>query len=241
MAGHSKWKNIQHRKERQDAKRASLFTKISKEIFAAVKAGGSDPAQNLRLRMAIQKARDVNMPNDNIQRTIKKALGDVEGLTYEEIVYEGYGPHGVAIMVDVLTDNRNRSAATVRHLFSKHGGNLGETGCVAYMFERKGLLEVEEEALTMEEDELLLVALEAGAEDVRHEEGRFEIITSPQDYEQVKKALEEAAIPIAQSQITMLPSTLVDLSDEEKEEVLELIDALEENDDVQNVYSNVNW
>lgn len=239
MAGHSKWKNIQHRKERQDAKRASLFTKISKEIFAAVKAGGGDPAQNLRLRMAIQKARDVNMPNDNIQRTIKKALGDVEGVNYEEIVYEGYGPHGVAIMVEVLTDNRNRTAAALRHLFSKHGGNLGEAGCVAYLFERKGLLEVEEGA--MEEDELLMIALEAGAEDVRQEEGRFEIISSPQDYEQVKQALEEAQIPIAQSQITMLPTTLVDLSDEQKEEVMELIDALEDNDDVQNVYSNVNW
>lgn len=241
MAGHSKWKNIQHRKERQDAKRASLFTKISKEIFASVKAHGPDPAQNLRLRLALQKARDVNMPNDNIQRTIKKALGDVEGLTYEEIVYEGYGPHGVAIMVEVLTDNRNRSAAAVRHLFNKHGGNLGESGCVSYLFERKGVLEVEKATSSLDEDELLLVALEAGAEDMRTHDDRFEIITAPADYEAVKKALEAQQVPLAEASITMLPTTSVDLSDEQKEEVLTLIDALEENDDVQNVHSNVNW
>jgi YebC/PmpR family DNA-binding regulatory protein len=241
MAGHSKWKNIQHRKERQDAKRASLFTKISKEIFASVKAGGPDPAQNMRLRLAIQKARDVNMPNDNIQRTIKKALGDVEGVTYEEIIYEGYGPHGVAIMVEVLTDNRNRSAAAVRHLFSKHGGNLGESGCVSYLFERKGVLEVEGERSPLNEDELLLVALEAGAEDMRTSNGRYEIITDPADYEAVKQALEEQQVPIAESSVTMIPSTSVELTDADKEQVLALIDALEENDDVQNVYSNVAW
>ncbi|MDQ0339513.1 YebC/PmpR family DNA-binding regulatory protein [Caldalkalibacillus uzonensis] len=241
MAGHSKWKNIQHRKERQDAKRAKIFTKISKEIFAAVKSGGADPEQNTRLRMALQKAKQANMPSDNIQRTIKKATGDVEGVTYEEIVYEGYGPHGVAIMVDVLTDNRNRSAAEVRHLFSKYGGNLGESGCVAYLFERKGLLEINKQELPLEEDELMLVAIEAGAEDLRVEEDRYEVVTTPSDYETVKETLEKENIPLAEAQVTMLPATTVQLDDEQKEQVLKLIDALEDNDDVQNVYTNVDW
>ncbi|GGK16093.1 putative transcriptional regulatory protein YrbC [Caldalkalibacillus thermarum] len=241
MAGHSKWKNIQHRKERQDAKRAKIFTKISKEIYAAVKNGGPDPDQNPRLRMALHKAKQANMPNDNIQRTIKKATGDVEGLTYEEIVYEGYGPHGVAIMVDVLTDNRNRSAAEVRHLFNKHGGNLGESGCVAYLFERKGLIVVDKEAAPLGEDDLMLLAIEAGAEDLRVEDDAYEVVTAPGDYETVKQALETKQIPLAETQITMLPTTTVQLNDEQKEQVMKLIDALEDSDDVQNVYTNVDW
>lgn len=238
MAGHSKWKNIQHRKGRQDAKRAKIFTKISKEIFAAAKSGGTDPQTNIRLRMALNKAREANMPNENIERTLKKATGDLEGVVYEEITYEGYGPHGVAVMVEVLTDNRNRSAAEIRHIFSKHGGNLGETGCVSFLFERKGIISIAKEGLSIDEEELMLMAIEAGAEEVEEQKEEFEIITAPQDFEQVKDALEQAGITFISAEITMQPQTLVHLSGEQAQDLLNMMEALDDNDDVQNVYAN---
>lgn len=238
MAGHSKWKNIQHRKGRQDAKRAKIFTKISKEIFAAAKSGGADPQTNIRLRMALNKAREANMPNENIERTLKKATGDLEGVVYEEITYEGYGPHGVAVMVEVLTDNRNRSAAEIRHIFSKHGGNLGETGCVSFLFERKGIISIAKEGLSIDEEELMLMAIEAGAEEVEEQKEEFEIITAPQDFEQVKDALEQAGITFISAEITMQPQTLVHLSGEQAQDLLNMMEALDDNDDVQNVYAN---
>lgn len=238
MAGHSKWKNIQHRKGRQDAKRAKIFTKISKEIYAAAKAGGTDPQNNIRLRMALMKAKEANMPNENIERTLKKATGDLEGVTYEEITYEGYGPHGVAVMVEVLTDNRNRSAAEIRHIFSRHGGNLGESGCVSFLFERKGVFTIAKEGLNMDGEELMLLAIEAGAEEVEEQQEEFEITTTPQDFEQVKVALEQAGISFVSAEITMQPETLVHLSGEQAQDVLKLMEALDDNDDVQNVYAN---
>lgn len=239
MAGHSKWKNIQHRKGRQDARRAKIFTKISKEIFVAVKVGGDDPTQNTSLRLALSKAKDANMPNDNIERTVKKAKGDVDGVTYEESVYEGYAPHGVALLVEVLTDNRNRTVADVRHLFNKHNGNLGESGCVAYLFERKGVLTVEKEKISLDEDDFMMEALEAGAEDVEVENEGFYITTTPEEYEAVKAAFEQQGIEYSSSELTKIPATSVELTEAQTDEVWQLIDALEDLDDVQNVYSNI--
>lgn len=238
MAGHSKWKNIQHRKGRQDAKRAKVFTKISKEIFAAVKSGGADPNTNARLKMALAKAKDANMPNDNIERTIKKASGDVDGVQYEEIVYEGYGPAGVAVLVEVLTDNRNRSAADIRHIFNKNGGNLGESGCVSFLFQRKGILTLNPDQLQVSEEELLLEALEAGAEDLVVEESQIEVITAPADFEQVKQTLEQKGFFIQAGEITLQPATTVDLQVEAAQQMMKLMDALEDHDDVQNVHAN---
>lgn len=237
MAGHSKWKNIQHRKGKQDAKRGQIFTKISKEIFAAVRSGGDDPATNTRLRLALQKAKQNNMPNSNVEQTIKRANGDVEGVQYEEIVYEGYGPGGVAVMAEVLTDNRNRSAADIRFIFSKNGGNLGESGCVSFLFERKGLLQIEMESQNIDEDEIMLAALEFGAEDVSIEDGVAEIVTSPELFEDVRNQLEEKW-SVTSAEITRIPVTTVHLKNEESEQMFQLIDALEDHDDVQNVHAN---
>ncbi len=238
MAGHSKWKNIQHRKGRQDAARAKVFTKISKEIFAATRAGGGDPATNLRLRIAINKARDANMPGDNIERTIKKALGEVEGVTYEEITYEGYGPAGVAVMVEVLTDNRNRTAAEVRHIFSKNGGNLGESGCVSYLFDRKGLIVIDREDTEDDEDTVMMEALEAGAEDFSASEDSYEIVSDPEQFEAVREHLESKGYRFASAEVTMVPQTTVKISGEDAEKMMRLVDLLDDNDDVQNVYAN---
>ncbi|MBU8905490.1 YebC/PmpR family DNA-binding transcriptional regulator [Desertibacillus haloalkaliphilus] len=239
MAGHSKWKNIQHRKGRQDAIRGKVFTKISKEIFAATRNGGDDPTTNARLRMAINKAKAANMPNDNIERTIKKALGELDGVTYEEIRYEGYGPSGVAVMVDVLTDNKNRSAAEVRHAFNKNGGNLGENGCVSFMFDRKGLLVIDREHVDVDEDEMLLEVIEAGADELETTEDVFEILTDPEEFEPVKTALEEQGYTFSTAEVTMLPQTKTELTDDDALKVLKLIETLEDNDDVQNVYHNL--
>lgn len=240
MSGHSKWKNIQHRKGRQDAAKANAFTKISREIYMAARNGGGDPNTNFRLKVAIQKAKEVNMPNDNIERTIKKATGEIEGVTYEEITYEGYGPGGVAVMVDTLTDNRNRTAAEMRHIFSRHGGNLGESGCVAFLFQRKGAIRIdrEEEEVEIDEDTLMLAAIEAGAEDVVMEPDEITIYTDPDALEQVKEELGKAGIPITSAEVTMVPTTNVKVTGEDAEKVLRLIDRLEESDDVQNVYAN---
>lgn len=238
MAGHSKWKNIQHRKGRQDALRGKLFTKLSKEIFVAVRNGGDDPNTNSRLRIAIQKAKQNNVPNSNIENTIKKASGNVEGVVYEEIVYEGYGPAGVAVMVECLTDNRNRTAAEVRHIFSKHGGNLGESGCVSYLFDPKGLISLLLADHKVDEDQLMLDALDAGAEDIQIEDGEAEITTIPSEFEQVCQALEAKGYSFSQAEISLVPSVTVKLEGEDAEKMMKLMEALEDNDDVQNVHAN---
>lgn len=239
MAGHSKWKNIQRRKNAQDAKRGKLFMKLAKEIYVAAKMGGGDPAANPGLRLVIEKARAANMPNDNIERAIKKATGNQEQTNYEEIRYEGYGPGGVAVMVVCLTDNKNRTAANVRAAFSKNGGNLGETGCVSYLFERKGLLIVDREQHDIDEDELLLLAIEAGAEEMETTDESFEIYTAPESFESVKEQLEQQGLTFASAEITMIPQTYTTLEGDDLKKMLKLIDALEDDDDVQEVYHNL--
>lgn len=237
MSGHSKWANIKHRKGKQDAVRGKVTTKISREITVAVRLGGSDPAGNMKLKLALQKAKENNVPKDNVQRAIQKGLGALEGSNYEEIVYEGYGPGGVAIIVEAMTDNRNRTAADIRHLFSKNGGNLGETGCVSWMFKKKGLFIVEPSNKINEED-LMLLVLEAGAEDFKTEDGQYEIITSPEEFDQVQQILETNKIETETALITMIPDTSMALAGDEAFKMMKLMDVLEEHDDVQEVYSN---
>ncbi|PTX55319.1 YebC/PmpR family DNA-binding regulatory protein [Melghirimyces profundicolus] len=238
MAGHSKWKNIQHRKGRQDALRGKLFAKLSREISVAAREGGGDPAQNQRLRLAISKARSQNMPNDNIERAIKRGTGEEGGGNYEAVTYEGYGPGGAAVMVEALTDNRNRTAADMRHIFSKRGGNLGESGCVAWMFDRKGFLRIDRESAGLDEDEMMLKVLEAGAEDFEATEDSFEITTSPDQFEEVKNALENEGIRFSTAEVTQIPQNTVDLTGDDVKNMLQLMEQLEDHDDVQNVYSN---
>jgi YebC/PmpR family DNA-binding regulatory protein len=236
MAGHSKWANIQHRKKAVDAKRGKIFTRINRELSVAAREGGSDPAANPRLRLAIQKANAVNMPKDTIERTIKKAAGELEGVTYEEIRYEGYAPNGVAVMVDTLTDNRNRTVAEVRHAFSKAGGNLGTDGSVAYLFNKIGVLNFEPGT---PEESVLEVAMEAGADDiVTEDDGSIEVVTSPEAYDDVVAAMEAAGLSPANSEITMRATIEVDLDVETGKKVLRLLDTLEDLDDAQAVYSN---
>ncbi len=236
MAGHSKWANIQHRKGAQDKKRGKLFTKLVKEITVAARMGDPDPAANPRLRLAVDKAMAQSMPKDNIERAIKRGSGQMEGDNYEEIRYEGYGINGVAVMVDCMTDNRNRTVAEVRHAFSKHGGNLGNDGSVAYLFDKKGYFLF---APGVDEDVLMEVALEAGAEDIEtYDDGSAEVLTTPDEYQAVKAALEAASLQAEESDVTMRPQTTVALDAETWEQVQKLIDALEDLDDVQNVYSN---
>lgn len=236
MAGHSKWANIKHRKAGQDAKRGKMFTKMIREISVAAKSGGGDPASNPALRTAIDKALGVNMKRDTIDNTIKKATGAVETENYEEVRYEGYGPAGVAIMVDCLTDNRNRTVGEVRHAFTKAGGNLGTDGSVAYLFNKVGIIGFSDSA---DEDALIEAALEAGADDVvTNDDGSIDVITSPEDYMDVKEALIAKGFVPENSEITMQPSTSAELNAEEAEKLLRLVDRLEDLDDVQNVYSN---
>ena len=237
MAGHSKWANIKHRKAAQDAKRGQMFTKLARQITVAVKEGGPDPEMNFRLRLAIDKARSVNMPNDNIERAIARGVGGQDGDNYEEIVYEGYGPNGVAIMMDVLTDNRNRTAGDVRHVLSKYGGNLGESGCVAWMFNKKGLIVIEKNE-SIDEDELMMAAIEAGAEDIEAETDVFKIETDPSSFSEVKEALAEAGYEFLVAEVSMVPQNSVPISEEESDKIEKLIEALEELDDVQQVYTN---
>ena len=236
MSGHSKWSTIKHKKAATDAKRGKSFTKLIKEITVAARMGGGDVNANPRLRTAVLAARAENMPKDNIDRAIKKGTGDLEGVNYEEIVYEGYGPGGAAVMVESLTDNKNRTVAEVRHIFSKAGGNLGANGCVGYLFDKKGYLVVEKTAAS--EDALMECALEAGAEDVREDGDNFEVITDPQDFEAVLEAVEAAGIAHIGAEVTMLPQTAASLTGKEAEQMIRLIDALEDNDDVQKVYTN---
>ena len=237
MSGHSKWANIKRKKGANDAIRGKITTKIGREITIAVRMGGGDPTGNMRLKLALSKAKANNIPKDNINRAIQKGLGATEGSNYEELTYEGYGPAGSAIMLDILTDNRNRSAADVRHIFSKYGGNLGETGCVGWMFKQKAVFIVEKETFE-DEDELMSIVLEAGAEDLKAEDDVFEITADPADYEAIEAALGAKGIETASAEITMVPDTTVKLEGKDAEKMQSLIDALEENDDVQNVYSN---
>ncbi len=236
MAGHSKWANIQHRKGAQDKKRGKLFTKLAKEIIVAARMGDADPATNSRLRLAVDKAKSQSMPKDNIERAIKRGAGVLEGDAYEEIRYEGYGPNGVAVMVDCMTDNRNRTVAEVRHAFSKHGGNLGNDGSVAYLFDKKGFFLF---APGSDEEQIMEVALEAGAEDiVSYDDKSVEVITGPDEYEAVKDALAAAELVAEDNDVTMRPQTSIDLDEESYESIQRLVDALEDLDDVQNVYAN---
>ncbi|MDC7123916.1 MAG: YebC/PmpR family DNA-binding transcriptional regulator [Spirochaetales bacterium] len=237
MSGHSKWHTIKHKKGAADAKRGKIFTKIIKEITVAARIGGGDIEANPRLRTVVLKARDANMPKDNIERAIKKGTGDLEGVSYTEGMYEGYGSGGVAILVETLTDNKNRTAADVRSIFSKAGGNLGDTGCVSYMFNRKGVITFSSE--TCSEDEIFNAALEAGADDVVADEDVIEVFTSPEDFEAVRDTLEEAGFKREMAEISMIADQKVTLDDEKTRKVLRLIDNLEDNDDVQNVYSNM--
>lgn len=240
MSGHSKWANIKHKKGRMDAAKANASTKIAREITIAVRMGGSDdPTGNTKLRLALQKARASNIPKDNIQRAVQKGLGANDGASYEEMTYEGYGVGGVAVIVETLTDNRNRTAADVRHIFSKYGGNMGETGCVGWMFKRKGLFAVEK-SMIVSEEELMLLVLEAGAEDVADEGEVFEIITAPADFEAVEQALVDNKIEVANSEISLLPDNEISLVGDEAVKLQKMIDALDELDDVQEVYTNVN-
>ncbi len=236
MSGHSKWSSIKHKKGATDAKRGKIFTKLIKEITVAARMGGGDPMANPRLRAAVQTAKGENMPKDNIERAIKKGTGELEGVSYEEIHYEGYGPGGAAVLVESLTDNKNRTVADIRHIFSKAGGNLGENGCVSYLFDKSGYFVVEKSAV--DEDTLMEVALDAGADDVREDDSNFEVISDPKNFEAVKTAIDNADIPCIGSEITMLPQTTVSLTGKEADQMLRLMDALDDCDDVQKAYTN---
>ncbi len=237
MAGHSKWANIKHKKGAEDAKRGKIFTRLVKEIIVAARMGGGDPNANPRLRSVIQSAKQQNLPKENLERAIKKGTGELEGVNYEEITYEGYGPGGAAVFVESLTDNRNRTVADVRHLFNKHGGNLGENGCVAWMFDKKGWIPVKK--ADVDEDALMEIALEAGAEDIRDEgDDVFEVITTPDAFEAVCEALDAANIPYEDAEVTMLPQTTVSLTGTDAEKMFKLMNALDDHDDVQKVNTN---
>lgn len=238
MSGHSKWAQVKHKKAAVDAKKGKIFSKIVKEISVAARLGGGDTDGNPRLRVAIEKAKEVNMPQENIKRAIMKGTGELPGVAYEETIYEGYGPGGTAILLEVLTDNRNRTVSEIRHIMTKHDGNLGEAGCVAWMFDKKGYIIVEKTKI--DEDSLMSVALEAGAEDLKNDPGEdsYEIITTPEDMNKVKASLEAAGISPSFAEITMLPKSYVALDGKSAEVMIRLVDALEEHEDVQNVYTN---
>jgi len=240
MSGHSKWSNIKRRKAAVDAKKGRVFTKLGKELIAAAREGGGNPEVNFRLRLAIDKAKAANMPMDNIQRSISKGTGELDdGAVYEEFRYEGYGPGGVAILVEIMSDNRNRTAQELRHLFTRYDGNLGESGCVAWMFSKRGSVIIPREDNDISEDDLMLLALEAGAEDVRTEDDAFEIITTPADFEKVVEAVTEAGLSVGEAEITMVPQSTVHLEGEAGEKCLKLIDALDDHEDVQKVHDNL--
>jgi len=237
MSGHSKWSSIKHKKAVKDARRGKLFTKLIKEITVAARLGGGDIAANPRLRTAVTTARENSMPNENIERAIKKGTGELEGVHYEEVTYEGYGPGGVAVMANALTDNRNRTVSEVRRIFEKHGGNMGAAGCVAWMFHKRGVLTVDKS--TIDEDRLMEVALDAGADDVTDSGDVFEIVTTPENFEAVKAALAAAHIACASAEVTMLPKGTVSVTGKEAEQALKLLEDLEDHDDVQSVASNL--
>lgn len=235
MAGHSKWANIKHRKGAQDAKRGKIFTKLIKEVTIAAKIGGADLEANARLRLAVDKAKQANMPKDNIERGIKKGTGDLDGVTYEEGIFEGYGPGGVAVIVEFMTDNRTRTVADVRHAFNKYGGSLGVSGSVAFMFDRKGQIIFTEDN---DFDTIFESALEAGAEDVKDDDGVIEVITDPAEFETVKNTLEEQGLKYLSAEVTMIPQNMNPVEGKQAESLMKMIDVLEDNDDVQNVHAN---
>lgn len=241
MAGHSKWANRKHRKARQDSKRAKIFTKISKEIYIAAKAGGEDTNTNVRLRMALDLARENNMPNDNIKRAIAKALGNSDNTVYEEFAYEGYGPGGIAIMVEIATDNRNRTAADVRHYFSKYGGSLGQNGCVAWMFKRRGVIRIDREDCQHHVDYLLETLLEAGGDDLVTNEDEYIIYTAPEDLISVKEKLKDKGVTGDETGVEFIPDSYQSCSVENSEKLIALLEALEDHDDVQRVYYNARF
>ena len=239
MSGHSKFANIKHKKERNDSAKGKIFTVIGREIAVAVKEGGSDPANNSRLRDVIAKAKANNMPNDTIDRGIKKAAGDANSVNFETITYEGYGPNGVAIIVDTLTDNKNRTAANVKNAFTKGGGNVGTPGCVSFMFDKKGQIIIDKEECDMDADELMMIALDAGAEDFSEEEDSYEVLIAPEEFSAVREALEAAKIPMIQAEVTMIPQTWVELTDEDSlKKMNRILDLLDAEDDVQATYHN---
>jgi YebC/PmpR family DNA-binding regulatory protein len=236
MSGHSKWATTKHKKAATDAKRSNIFTKIGKEITVAARLGGGDPDGNPRLRTAVAKAKAVSLPADNIKRAIQKGTGELPGVSYEEIMYEGYGPGGVAVIAESMTDNRNRTVSEIRNIFSKAGGNMGEAGCVSWMFHKKGYIVISRSKI--DEDKLMALSLDAGAEDMQTEDDNFVVTTPPNDFEKVKKALEDAGVPLEVSELTMIPQTYVKLDGKEAQQMLRLVETLEDNDDVQNVYAN---
>lgn len=237
MSGHSKWANIKHRKGAVDAKRGKIFTRLIKEITVAAKIGGGDTAGNPRLRSAVASAKSENMPKDNIERAIKKGTGELEGVEYLEITYEGYGPGGVAILVDCMTDNKNRTVGEVRHAFTKHGGNLGESGCVGYMFDKKGSILIDKK--NIDEEKLMDLALEAGAEDVLEEENEFQVLTAPDDFNTVREKLEEDGVSFIEATLSMIPQNTAEITEEKVAiRLMKLMDVLEECDDVQDVHAN---
>ena len=236
MSGHSKWSSIKHKKAATDSKRGKIFTKLIKEITVAARVGGGDVDANPRLRAAVLAAKSENMPKDNIERAIKKGTGELEGVNYEESIYEGYGPGGAAVLVESLTDNKNRTVADIRHIFSKRGGSLGESGCVAWMFDKKGYIAIETKAV--DEEALMEAALDAGVEDIREDNSNFEVITAPEDFEAVKGAIDSASIPYIVAEVTMLPQSTTFLKGNEAEQMVKLMEALEDCDDVQKVYTN---
>lgn len=238
MSGHSKWSSIKHKKAAKDAKKGKLFTKVIKEITVAARMGGGDVNANPRLRTAVLAAKAASMPGDNIERAIKKGTGELEGVSYEEIQYEGYGPGGAAVLVQVLTDNKNRTVQEIRRIFAKHGGNLGENGCVAWMFDQKGLITVDKSQI--EEERLMGLALDAGADDVRDEDGFFEVVTRPEEFEKVKEHLEREKIAAVAAQVAMVPKNTVLLEGQHAEQILKLTEELEDHDDVQSVAANFN-
>lgn len=239
MSGHSKWANIKRKKAKVDAVKGNVFSRLTKEIMAAAKRGGGNPDTNFKLRIAIDKAKANNLPASNIERAIRRATGQEAGVNYEEAVYEGYGPGGTAVYMEILTDNRNRTAGEVRHIFSRHGGSLGETGCVAWMFEPKGRLILQE--TTLSEEALLDQAIEAGADDLTHEEDDFVVLTAPELLDQVRQAFEDQGIPVSEAELVRLPKTTVAVSGHEAEQLMELLDLLEDHDDIQKVYSNADF
>jgi len=236
MSGHSKWASIKHKKMAQDAKRGKLFTKLIRELTIAAREGGGNPETNPRLRQAIERAKEANMPQDNITRAIKRGTGELPGQVFEEVMYEGYGPAGVALIVQVLTDNKNRTTSEIRNIFSKKGGNLAGAGSVSWIFQRKGYILVSKDKV--DEDTIMNLAIEAGAEDIKSEGKNYEIITSPEDFEKVKEYLKTNNIPLSSAEVTMLPTSTVKVTGQVAKQVLSLVEALEEHDDVQNVYSN---
>ncbi|MGK9475565.1 YebC/PmpR family DNA-binding transcriptional regulator [Melioribacter sp. OK-6-Me] len=239
MSGHSKWATIKRKKAALDAKRGKLFTKLIKEITIAARQGGGDPEGNPRLRLAIDNAKSANMPAENIERAIKKATGELEGAAYHEVVYEGYGPGGIAILVEAATDNKNRTVAEVRHLFSRNGGSLGESNSVAWMFERKGIITVKRN--NMSEDEMMEIIIDAGADDLQTEEEFFEVVTTLESFEAVRRTLVEKGLPVENASLQWIAKNQVEVKGEEAEKVMKLIEALEDNDDVQNVFTNADF